>query len=177
MGVSLLVNCSKQPKTNLAWSANQRFSSPQTDDVQLLSPGTTLGSTPLPDAAKTIPSDTNRLIIWSTLPQGLTKLTKAALPDSLGKMTLAENESQMSDTASGDKSLCPPPSMLIQAFADILTDPATMHNDLLTQTTYIDGKVDQMINEFLKANEDFKDKYFRIPLVTSTLTELVYLGP
>ena len=67
--------------------------------------------------------------------------------------------------------------MLIQAFADILTDPATMHNDLLTQTTYIDGKVDQMINEFLKANEDFKDKYFRIPLVTSTLTELVYLGP
>ena len=50
----------------------------QTDDVQLLSPGTPLGSTPLPDAAKTIPSDTNQLIIWSTLPQGLTKLTKAA---------------------------------------------------------------------------------------------------
>jgi len=67
--------------------------------------------------------------------------------------------------------------MLIQTFADILTDPATMHKDLLTQTTYIDGKVDQLINEFLKANEDFKDKYFRIPLVTSTLTELVYMGP
>ncbi|XP_052817466.1 uncharacterized protein LOC128243627 [Mya arenaria] len=112
----------------------------QADDKKLfptdsILKGTTAYATNV--VTKKIPTDADRIVIFSTIPQVL-----------------------------ASKQL---PSLLIQAFIDVLTSNANM--DLLSNTPFINGKVVELIKKLERDKVDIP-----VPLVTSTLTKQWFLG-
>ncbi|XP_052817463.1 uncharacterized protein LOC128243625 [Mya arenaria] len=132
----------------------------QVDDKKLfptnsIPKGTTAFATNV--VTKKIPTDADRIVIFSTIPQVLAN-------DQLPAKQHTESGQNVSQPSEEPKS-----SLLIQAFIDVLTKNANM--DLLSNTPFINGKVDELIKELELDKVDIP-----VPLVTSTLTKQWFLG-
>lgn len=141
----------------------------QVDDLNLLpKPLTKSGGFVGSDKSillRKIPSDADRLMIWSTLPQELAYLkenesAKGAFKSS-DKGEPVDNPSDEQESG----------SFLIRAIVQILT---STEDDLLTQTSWINGRVKSMIDGLKAGNPEYENTNLPVPLVTSTLTELFF---
>ncbi|XP_052781599.1 uncharacterized protein LOC128218096 [Mya arenaria] len=120
---------------------------------------------------KKIPTDADMLIITSTIPQLLANTNHERFQTYTGFDPKATTGVQPSDAVRG--------SFLIQAFVDFVLDESNRDVDILTLTTKINGKIEDLIEE-VKKDERFRDEInqqildkLELPFTTSTLTKLV----
>ncbi|XP_052820836.1 uncharacterized protein LOC128246601 [Mya arenaria] len=120
---------------------------------------------------KKIPTDADMLIITSTIPQLLANTNHERFQTYTGFAPKATTSVQPSDAVRG--------SFLIQAFVDSVLDESNRDADILTLTTVMNGKIEDLIED-VKKDERFDDKInqqildkLELPLTTSTLTKLV----
>ncbi|XP_052816863.1 uncharacterized protein LOC128243256 isoform X2 [Mya arenaria] len=139
----------------------------QADDLRMLKPTTIIkaGGVETGEDMRKIPTDADRIILMSTIPQDFSNLGKHV------KRTYDGEIMNKSDDPKKEKM-----SLLVQAFIDVLTEnPDT---DFLSNTPLIVGKVDSLA-ESLKENmelDDYKDYDIPVPVVTSTLTKKLFLS-
>lgn len=114
-----------------------------------------------------IPTHVDRHLIMSTLPQQLTYL------DALKGVGLSDKHKPISRPMCADDQ--PNGSFLIRAFVEVLSDPEYKEEDLASQTTWINGKVEHYIRQLQQREEVFKGKSLTVPLVMSTLRSTVEL--
>ena len=151
-------------KNNRAFVDKDKILIVQADDLQLLPDKLAIkGPTPMPEP-KLIPTDADILLIFSSLPQ---KLTAVGWKD----------EKQEPDkSGSSQEDIKQSPSMFIKAFVDVQKAPTTAQEDLLTNTTWMNGKVNKMIECLKKKDVRYKYVDLPLPLVTSTLRKLFYVN-
>lgn len=145
----------------------------QADNIRLLYPGeVTKGPEPvLPNAiTRRIPSDVDRILLWSTLPQKLAYLDQ----DNVGFTESRIQRSQTGNvvtTASADPGERPEGSFLIQAMFEVLSYAYNHKPDthLLTQTAWINRRVKALAEEVKTKYDKFKDSDLPLPVITSTL--------
>lgn len=120
-----------------------------------------------------IPSDADRLVVLSTIPQALSsKISLQVVSHFLKDTHLTEHghpvakpsENALEKKFQKDNNV----SMLVEAFCSIVEDYRT--DDLFENTPLINGRVSYYIEELKKADEDFKNADLPIPLVISTMT-------
>ena len=137
----------------------------QADDRALLGPETfaKAGQTPEPKIIlKKIPTDADRLVIVSTIPQGFSGPMQNTRTDSGSVVTRPE----------GDENTRA--SFLMQAFIEVLTEKPD--KDLLPLTPSILGRIEQKIEAFKATYPDYRNREIELPLVMSTLTKKVFLS-
>ena len=155
----------------------------QADDPRILGGATKAGGfdgeeTPFPVPIPKIPTDCDRLVMFSTLPQQLSSYLHTALQITSGVETINLTDGGKAVTSPSDNSPNPndKASLLVAAFDEVLraalADEALRKEDLLTQTTRINGSIYLKIKQ-LNTLKKFEDKKFQIPLVTSTLRKQV----
>lgn len=111
-----------------------------------------------------IPTDSDRLVIISRLPQELALHQK--LSDVMTGMTLASCSKQSSESR----------SLFIEAFCNVLTSDRFQNEDFLTQTAVINGQVNKVIQQLKQKDENDKGVDLPLPLVSSTLTMPVHFS-
>ena len=155
----------------------------QADDPRILGGATKAGGfdgeeTPFPVPIPKIPTDCDRLVMFSTLPQQLSSDLHTARQITSGVETINLTDGGKAVTSPSDNSPNPndKASLLVAAFDEVLraalADEALRKEDLLTQTTRINGSIYLKIKQ-LNTLKKFEDKKFQIPLVTSTLRKQV----
>ena len=155
----------------------------QADDPRILGGATKAGGfdgeeTPFPVPIPKIPTDCDRLVMFSTLPQQLSSDLHTARQITSGVETIKLTDGGKAVTSPSDNSPNPndKASLLVAAFDEVLraalADEALRKEDLLTQTTRINGSIYLKIKQ-LNTLKKFEDKKFQIPLVTSTLRKQV----
>lgn len=142
----------------------------QADDLVLLYPDEVpKGPRPLPEPIR-IPRDSDRLVIFSTLPQQLSSM--CSVTNGVQNLELSDKKGR--GCRPPDEP--PQPSMLIQAFVETLTEAYSKDEDLLTQTARMNGKVDKMIQLLKEAKPEFASSpSLQVPLITSTLRKAVHI--
>ncbi|XP_052815531.1 uncharacterized protein LOC128242425 [Mya arenaria] len=139
----------------------------QADDLRMLYPTQIDKAIPENIEIKKIPTDADRLVILSTIPQALSPLADAV------RETTPVNE----PNASRGVQPTPPrleTSVLIRAFLTVMNDHVHRDENLLTSSTRILGKVDNLIDP-LQKTDDYENYDIPLPLVTSTLTKRYFL--
>ena len=155
----------------------------QADDPRILGGATKAGGfdgeeTPFPVPIPKIPTDCDRLMMFSTLPQQFSSDLHTARQITSGVETINLTDGGKAVTSPSDNSPNPndKASLLVAAFDEVLraalADEALRKEDLLTQTTRINGSIYLKIKQ-LNTLEEFEDKKFQFPLVTSTLRKQV----
>jgi len=106
---------------------------------------------------KKIPTDADRLIIFSTIPQRLSTLPVD--PNTVVPITQSDENTNA--------------SFLMQAFVTVLK--GNPDQDLFLLTPSILRRVEEKIEEFKATHSDYKNRNIEWPLVISTLTKKVFL--
>ena len=138
--------------------------------------------TPLPIQIHKIPTDCDRLVMFSTLPQQLYQdlhtATTSQITSGVGNINITDAGKAVKSPSDNSQNPNAKASLLVAAFDEViraaLADQALKTEDLLTQTTRINRIIDFKIKQ-LKTLKIFKDTKFQIPLVTSTLRNQVYM--
>ncbi|XP_052819276.1 uncharacterized protein LOC128245098 [Mya arenaria] len=139
----------------------------QADDLRMLKPTTTTKAEAFDHKENTekIPTDADRIVLMSTIPQELSNRGQVAHRTEHGQLIR-----QTSDASKNPKM-----SLLVQAFIDVLTEnPDT---DFLCNTPLIVGRVDALAEDLKKRlGADYIGYDIPVPVVTSTLTKRLFLG-
>jgi len=137
----------------------------QADDRALLEPKPIIKGAPMgkePTIMKKIPTDADRLVIVSTIPQGL----------SLPKQNTRTERGSVVTSPDGDERT--KASFLMQAFIEVLKEKP--NKDLLRLTPSILCRVEQKIEAFKATDPEYQKREIPLPLVMSTLTKKVFLN-
>ena len=140
----------------------------QADDRGILRPDMFAKALPEHIEVRKVPTDADRLMIMSTIPQELSALIDAEFE---------ARERQQNP----DRGVQPMPSgmviknsVLIKALVKVLEDHILRDEHLLRLTPRIVGEVDKLIRP-LQESERYKSYEIPLPLVTSTLTRKMFL--
>jgi len=107
-----------------------------------------------------VPTDADRLVIFSTIPQRLSTLPGDATTDA-------------GDVVSSPRSDPNASSFLMQALIEVLKMKSD--TDLLCLTPSILGHMEKLIEDFKKTHTSYNNRKIELPLVMSTLTKRVIL--
>jgi len=149
----------------------------QADDLTLLYPGKRVKGSggiggsddDIMTVRSKIPKDSDRLLLFSTLPQML------ANPDRKTGGSSPRTQPTQSTSQGDSVETTPPknPSFLIQAIRDVLCDPNTQDHaiepHLVKQAVWINMRV-KILTEQLRKDDKFKEANLPLPVVTSSLT-------
>jgi len=113
------------------------------------------------DKKPKIPTDADRLIIFSTIPQRLSTRPKDSTTDAGGVVSVPPSDENSHA------------SFLMQAFVKVLEEKPDQ--DLLLLTPSILCCVKEMIEKFKATHSNYKDRNIEWPLVISTLRKGVFL--
>ncbi|XP_052784763.1 caspase-6-like [Mya arenaria] len=148
----------------------------QADDTRLLPTTVRTKAKPIDEKeepeqkTKKVPTDADMLIITSTIPQLLANTQNERFLQYTGFVQEKTKGVQPSDLRG---------SFLIETFVETLLDKSNRNIDILTLTTKINGKIEDL-SENVRKDERFDDEInqqildkLELPLTTSTLTKLV----
>ncbi|XP_052776957.1 uncharacterized protein LOC128214497 [Mya arenaria] len=147
----------------------------QADDTRLLPTSYMTKAKPFEEEeseqkTKKVPTDADMLIIISTIPQLLANTQNERFLQYTGFSQEKTKGVQPSDLRG---------SFLIETFVETLLDKSNINVDILTLTTKINGKIEDL-SEDVRSDERFDDEInqqildkLELPLTTSTLTKLV----
>ncbi|XP_052817284.1 uncharacterized protein LOC128243516 [Mya arenaria] len=149
----------------------------QADDIGMLYPTHVEKAIPDHIEVKKIPTDADRLVILSTIPQKLTPLADKERDKEKGKQTPEnDSDSHQNIRAGPVQSVVPrfDTSVLIRAFLTVMNNDDYRGENLLSNSTRILGEVCNIV-EPLQNTTDYDNYDIPLPLVTSTLTKLYFL--
>ncbi|XP_052819316.1 uncharacterized protein LOC128245120 [Mya arenaria] len=139
----------------------------QADNLRMLYPTQIVKAIPTEIEIKKIPTDADRLVILSTIPQALSPLADAVRETSLVNEPYAPQGVQPAAPRLRT-------SVLIRAFIKVMNDHVYRDENLLTNSTRILGEVCHLIDP-LQRTPDYESYDIPLPLVTSTLTKRYFL--